>query len=394
MSNIFLTWYSDSDPLSDQTHHEHIKLAQAKFPIPPGFIITTNAYFSFLKENNLDHKIQQLLSTISIEHSDSLMQGEHHIKKLFDEAQLSDTFISDLTNFYQKLGKNEVILTLHEKESRGRKHAAITVISEYELLKEIKKLWAEMFTGNALWHRHHRDLNHLTTGAEIIIQRKITGDTRGTVITIDPVTHAKDKLVIKTNYPHSGDTYILSKKNLSIIDRTLLHKSNAPKLSHDEILKIAELAKKIENYLYFPQEIIWAIDNNELFVLKVKPITSLPQEQKKQIKKLPVTRGKGVTNMIGTGKIFIIKTTKDLQKIKPHDVIVVPNLEFKHLKRLKKPCAIIIETHTFPTQISIVLKQKGIPTITNVKEAKKHFHSGNVVTVNGKNGEIYFGGFL
>lgn len=397
MSSIFLRWFFDVDPKSDQTHHKLITLAQAKFPILPGFIITTEAYVSFLKENDLDRKIKQLLSTISMELPDSLMQGEKHIKKLFEQAELSDTFISELTRFYERIGKNEITLTIHEKELQGRKHKTIHVISEHQLLKEIKNIWAEMFASHALWHRHHNNLNHLQAGAEIIIQKEIKGETRGFAITIDPMSHEKDKLIIITSYPHSEDKYILSKKTLSIIDRKLSYQSNIPKLSHDDILKIAKAAKDIENYLYFPQEIEWMIDDNKLFILEVRPITSVPRQQttnKTKRKKLPIARGKGITDMIGTGRVFIIKTEKDLQKIRPHDVIIISNLETKHLKHLKKPRAIIIESNHFPTQISITLKQKGIPAVANIKHASRQLQKGFIVTVHGGKGEIYLGGIL
>ena len=84
MHDIF--WFADLDITQPNTFgyqaEKLAKLTQAKFPVIPGFVITTTAYFSFLKENNLDNKIKQLLSTIAIDRPDSLMQGENHIKKL------------------------------------------------------------------------------------------------------------------------------------------------------------------------------------------------------------------------------------------------------------------------------------------------------------------------
>src|SRR6185312_4960852 len=107
---------------------------------------------------------------------ESLMQAEFHIKQLFKRALLSDVLYDDLAYFYDQLG-DEVTLEIHETGKHGRKHAKKTVISEEGLISEVINLWSEMFTGKALWHRHQANVNHFTNRAEIIVRKKIQGDT-------------------------------------------------------------------------------------------------------------------------------------------------------------------------------------------------------------------------
>jgi len=398
MNNDMLLWFADVDLHSNGNVGKHAeqlaKLRREEFPVPPGFIITAEAYFNFLHENAIDVKIQQLLSTIAIERPESLMQAEHHIKKLFEEASLSEEFEEKLVDYYLQLGRDEITLTLYEKTSQGRKHVNLYADNENELIQQVKNAWTEMFTSNALWHRHHHNLPLLQTGAEIIVQEEIIGDITGTgtVVTIDPHTHEKDKIVIITHEPHTGDTYILSKKNLSIIDRLLKHTTNLPKLSHDEILAIAEMAKDIERLLYFPQEISWAIEGDELYILEVKPFNTLPKEQKEKKRKLSIARGLGITKTIGTGVVTIISSPEELRRINPHDVVIVPRIEAKHIPHLKKARGIILESYP-NNEIAILLQHQGIPAISNVKHVSKHFHNGNIITIHGEKGEIYLGGF-
>src|ERR1700722_3281767 len=315
-----ILWFADvdlteSNTFGNQTKHL-AKLTQAKFPVVPGFVITTDAYFSFLKENNLDNKIKQLLSTIAMDRSDSLMQAEFHIHKLFDQAHLADPFIERLLNFYNTIG-GDVTVSLFETGMQGRKHFSATAEDEAHLLEEVKKAWATMFAQNALWYRHHQKVPHLQTGAEIIIQAKIQGGKSGIVITIDPQSHEKEKIVILIHHPHGEDRYILSKKNLFILDRELKHTTDTNKLMHDEILALAELAKELEQFLYFPQEISWVIDENYLFLVDAKPISTLPKQKPTIKPKLPIARGKGLTTKIGTGVVTIIQSTMQLQHTRP-----------------------------------------------------------------------------
>src|ERR1700722_6435633 len=107
MHDNFVVWLDDFDldPVGAvQSTAKHIaKLKQAQFPVIPGFVITSYAYSTFLKENNLDRKLRQLLSTIAIERPESLMQFEHHSKKLFEQARLSKELQNRLLRCYYHL---------------------------------------------------------------------------------------------------------------------------------------------------------------------------------------------------------------------------------------------------------------------------------------------------
>jgi pyruvate, water dikinase len=394
--NDTLLWFADVDLNSAGIVGKHTeqlaKLTKVGFPVMPGFVITSQAFDDFLRENALDFKVHQLLSTVAIERPESLMQAEHHIKKLFEDAQLSEEFEEELIDYYLRLGRDEITLTLYEKSPQGRKHVRLDANDEDELLHMVKKAWMEMFTGNALWHRHHHGLELVGTGAEIIVQENILGDTTGTVITIDPKTHAKDKIILITHEPHAGDTYILSKKNLSILDRTLKHTTNLPKLSLNDIEIITAMARDLERFLYFPQEISWVIEDDELYILEVKPFGTLLKEPKETKRKLPIARGSGITKTIGTGVVTIIRVPEDLEKTKSHDIIVVSKIENKHIPHLKKARGVILDSHPHRETV-ILLQNLGIPAIGNVKHIEKHFRNGKVVTIHGEKGEIYLGGF-
>lgn len=398
MSNIPpLIWFSDFDLESEHhgAHSKHLaKLTQAKFPLVPGFLITSSAYFDFLKDNMLDHKIKQLLSTLSFERPESLMQGENHIKKIFEEAKLADTLQNELKYYYHKLGHTAVTLSLYATGPHGMKHVTLHAEDTDAFINQVKKAWAEMFTGNALWKRHHNHkLDHLKTGAEIVVQKVLKGDKTGIAITIEPINHEKDKIVILTSSPHEADFYLLSKKNLVILDRKLKHQTKTEKLSHEEILEVAKLAKKIEEYLYFPQEITWAIESGKIVIMDIKPVSTLPKHHTEKKRRLALARGKGTTTMIGSGFVYVIKSPADLQKSKPDDVVIVPLLKVSQVHHLKKVRGIVIEANP-GKDITVLLQKRGIPAIGNVKNATKHFQNGHLITIHGGKGEIYQGGFL
>lgn len=392
-----IIWLADIDTESEKIGKQakHLaQLTQAKFPLIPGFIITSTAYTDFLQRNNLEHTIKQLLSTVSFELADSLMQAEHHIKKLFLEAKLSPEFIKHLETFYEQLGTNIITLSLYETDHHGKKQISKNANSLQELTKYIQYAWAEMFAGHALWHRHQLHKDHFQIGAEIIVQKKINGDKKGVVITLDPLTHAKDKLTIITHHPHVDDRYVISKRNLTIVDRILKYQSTADKLTLDEIIVIGAMAKDVEKYLYFPQEITWAFDDKTVYIIDIKPFSALPKKYSEKKSKLPIARGKSTAAIIKTGPIKIIHSFADLQKINSHDVIVMKEITSKLIKQAKKAKAVII-TSAHPSKETVsILKHYGIPTIFLSNYSPTLFRNGHHITIHGEKGEIYEGGFV
>ena len=50
------------------------EMTKAGFPVPNGFIVTAKAYKDFIKQNDLQVKINHLLGTVDFNNQDSLSQ--------------------------------------------------------------------------------------------------------------------------------------------------------------------------------------------------------------------------------------------------------------------------------------------------------------------------------
>ena len=386
-----LIWLADVDTSTSEfgIHtRQHAELFQAKFPLATGFIITDEAYFKFLEETKLDQKVSQILSTIAIDRPDSLMQGVQHIQKLFQEAELSQIFSNELLTFYEDLGE-DVIIELYTTGPQEIKHATAKAKTEKAFLEKIKLAWATMFTAQALWQRHHQAIDHMTTGAIVIVKMRLPQHKSGKAMTVEMKTHAKDVITILTG---EQDQYHLSKRNLTILDRELKLKSTS-RLTHDEILAVAALAKKLEQHLYFPQEVTWAFADDQLYVVETKPMSTLSEEKTEAKRKLPIARGTRITPTIGTGLVKVIKLPSDLQAVTEEHIVILSAIKLKHFQKLKKAKGIITESGHPHTEIATILRKHGIPTIFNVKDATKQFKNGHIITIHGDKGEIYSGGF-
>ena len=58
------------------------EMTKAGFPVPPGFVVTVNAYLSFLKDNKLEAKIYPVLKSLNVNNSEELERTSKALQKL------------------------------------------------------------------------------------------------------------------------------------------------------------------------------------------------------------------------------------------------------------------------------------------------------------------------
>lgn len=391
----FLVWFADIDTHATSAIGKAGKqlgaLTQAGFPIMPGFVVTTNAYKHFLEKNKLPKKIQQLLTTVNYDRPESVHQVTQHVKKMVAETTLPEELQKDLQTFYKKVQNHTVIVHAHTTRPE-HKFAEQAVESFDELLEQVKSSWVQHFEPMIHHKRHIHGHDHIDAGVELIVQVHIKPDKKGKVHTVDPQEHTKNILTITHEHPHATDTYMLSKKSLMIMDRSLTHHANAEKLTHDELLTIANVGRDLELHLYFPQEITWGIIDDNVFLLHTKPLSTLPKSKPIPKKKIPHARGISLAKHITSGVVRVVLSESELNKATSHDIVIIHSVDKAHVKDLKRVRGVISETGKRHAEITTLLRQLGIPVMLGVKDATKHFKNGRIITINATKGEIYLGG--
>ncbi|MBI5073035.1 hypothetical protein HZA99_04410 [Candidatus Woesearchaeota archaeon] len=84
----------------------HCGFLAQKFPIPSAFIITAAAFSQFLKENNLDKKIQQFITHLNPANTAQLEQTETTIRNMILAAQIPEALEEEITDSYYSLNIN------------------------------------------------------------------------------------------------------------------------------------------------------------------------------------------------------------------------------------------------------------------------------------------------
>ncbi|HUD43981.1 MAG TPA: phosphoenolpyruvate synthase [Patescibacteria group bacterium] len=417
------------------------EMTQAGFPVPNGYIVSARAYFNFIHENNLATKIKHLLSTANFDHPDSLHQVSQHIKKLIIESDMNDKLIKEILSSYSKLSGlfGEALVAVRSSATAedlptasfaGQQETYLNVKGDATLIRKIKEGWASLFEPRAIFYRHEQKFDHFRVGIAIVVQKMIESEKSGIMFTVDPVTNDKSKVVIEAIFglgemivqgQVTPDHYEVNKSDLHISKKNIVHQSvylkkvgkenkevkltkeegSKQKISDKQIKELAELGKKLEHHYYFPQDSEWAINNNKIYIVQTRAITTFKTEKHaaenkaaENTHKKVILTGSPASPGIASGPVKIIHSPKEIDKILPGDVMVAPQTNPDFVPAMKKAIAIVTEKGGRTSHAAIVSRELGTPAVVGADKATEILKNGNVVTVNGSLGEVYEGAYI
>ncbi|HDD52889.1 MAG TPA: phosphoenolpyruvate synthase, partial [Thermosulfidibacter takaii] len=174
-------------------------------------------------------------------------------------------------------------------------------------------------------------------------------------------------------------------------------------LSDDESLKLANWAVLIEDHYSHragsprPMDVEWAKDGitNELFIVQARPETVHSQRRMdvmetyrlKKRGKVLVT-GKSVGDKIGTGKVRVISSVKEMHKFQPGEVLVTEMTDPDWEPIMKFASAIVTDKGGRTCHAAIVSREMGVPAVVGAGNATEVLMSGRNVTVSCAEGDV------
>ncbi len=456
----FVIWFEDLGkediPLVGGKNANLGEMIQAGIPVPPGFAVTAQAYEKYITETGIAEEIYKTIeeTTTNAEDPKQFEIASRQVRKLIDSTPISEEIQKTIRKAYDELSKQaneaEVFVAVRSSATAedlpgasfaGQQETYLNVRGEDELVNKTLKCWSSLFTPRAIFYRTEKGFRHEDVLISVGVQKMVDAKAAGVTFTINPVTGEEDEIVIEANWglgetvvsgEITPDHYVVDKKSLDIIDKkiakkTLEHiknpktgeteKANVPKerqekpcLTDEEIVKLAELAKGVEEYYGAPQDIEWAIDRNlsfpeSVFIVQSRPETvwspkkkaelevpepskpSAPSERKVVVK--GIAAGK---RDIGTGPAKIVLTPEDASKlVKKGDVLVVAMTNPDYVPFMKRASAIVTDKGGVTCHAAIVSRELGIPCIVGTENATKLMETGQEYTVDAKTGVVYEG---
>ncbi|MFA6238455.1 MAG: phosphoenolpyruvate synthase [Bacteriovorax sp.] len=276
--------------------------------VPP-FVTLPPHFFELFKETT---KINDYIEHIFLDQHLSLLEVSEKIRAKIVETPFKPTLLSQIEDIYKELNRPLISVRSSAHDEDSALHSFAGQLSSYlyisdfaHTLKSIKECWASAYSERSLHYRTINKLELKNIRVSVILQEMVDPDVSGVFFTCNPVNGNNGQIFINSVYGVGeglvsglldADTFVLTKADGAIIEKSIVEKSKklirdikkqeclevkvdttealAESLNAEHLKKLYSIAKNIELFYGRPQDVEWAIKNNELFILQSRPVTT------------------------------------------------------------------------------------------------------------------------
>lgn len=407
-------------------------------PVPNGFVVTAQAYEYVIQHNALAPVIQEIIRQTDVNNQKELEKASIKIQRLIYTADIPNELVKEIFELYSTLSKktkdplvavrsSATAEDLPDASFAGQQESYLDIKGEANVIQAVRHAWGSLWGARAIFYRATKGYDHFKVLLAIPIQLMIQSDVSGVVFSVNPVSRNKNQVVVEAvwglgDYMVQGvvnpDHYIVDKETLSIhsrqsVPQTIMevhqypsgvkkvsvpkNKINERKLTDEQVIEIAKLSIKVHQHYFFPQDSEFAIEDNKVFLVQTRPITTLDLQDKKKISPQQLSKlklllqGEPASFGIGFGRVVKISSAKEINKIKQGDVLVTEMTAPDFVPAMKRASAIVTDKGGQTSHAAIVSRELGIPAVVGAKIATKILKDDLIITVNGSTGVVYGG---
>ncbi len=298
-----------------------IKLIEIGVIVPPGFIINTKSFRKFLEESEHSDQLMKLLSkSFNLK---EILQHSIKIRDLILKSKIPKIIIDEIKVAFDKIKKkigSKISFAVRSSASiedskkfsfAGQAETYLYNNNIHEIIASLKNCWLSLFSPRSLLYflqMRKKGLNISLSDIymAVIVQQMVNSQISGVFFTTNVINNDSNQMLINSTWGLGNtiaddliipDTIIIKKNQFKIIKRIIGKKEKKsiknPKgsytilietdsksrtvcsINEKQLRQLHNLGLKIENAFNLPQDIEWAIENDKIYILQSRPITTL-----------------------------------------------------------------------------------------------------------------------
>lgn len=417
------------------------------FPIPPGFMVTAQAYQFFIHNAGIEGEIKAQLHRLNREDTAALDAASKTIRELIDNAPMPAALRTEIVEAYDILdvqkhdmhrakgGALDILRNSHEPpfvavrssattedladaSFAGQQDTFLGVKGADSLIQHIKQCFSSLFTARAIYYREKKGFDHMKAHLAVVVQKMINSQKSGVMFSKNPL---KDDgmivieavwglgegivsgMIVPDHYVVNPDLEIVEMKTAEkriamvrvssgTIESVKLTPERASQqvLSGYEIKRLAQYAQQLEEHYGKPQDIEFAIDD-EIYVVQSRPITTTARTDAREITGDVLLSGLGASPGIAAGTVRIIHDLGELSKVQSGDVLVTQMTNPDMVVSMQRAAAIVTDEGGITSHAAIISREMGIACVVGTRAATTTLKEGQIVTVDGYTGRVIAG---
>lgn len=244
-------------------------MTAAGLNVPPGFVISAEVL-----ERSVDaERLRQFTAA-----------GDHGAAEALVRA--AEPPRDEIEAAYERLGGGAVAVRssacAEDSEAAsfaGQQETYLNVSGAAEVCSRVVECWASFFSERALFYRSRKgSLDDLAMA--VVVQKMVEPEKSGVVFSVDPIQRRRDRMIVEAvvglgEQVVSGevtpDHYVVDRAGTVVRERLV----DGGVLVAEELCRLAELARALEEHFGAPQDVEWAIEGGEVYLLQSRPVTTL-----------------------------------------------------------------------------------------------------------------------
>ncbi len=291
------------------------RLSAAGFPVPPGFVVTAEAYESFADAHGLGALTEPLAGLSATTPLSEIREALVPVSERLQGAALDETARAAVSGAYAELEDRTTPQATFAVRSSGLNEdgagnsfaglyeSFINLRGDEAILAAVLDCYRCVWDERAAHYRTFRGIAHAGEAMAVVVMEVVPAKASGVAFTKNPVTGASDEVFINASWGLGEAVvsgYVTPDSFIVGIDGTLIEKAIAEKhewaalvpggteraptppellaaasLSDAQALAVAEAARAVEREYGSPVDIEFAYDDADRFyLLQARPITT------------------------------------------------------------------------------------------------------------------------
>lgn len=409
-------------------------------PVPRGFAITIKAGTLFLlRTPGLFKSVYFLLRSVDSDKPDSINAVSRQVEKLIREAavpkEVEDALLKAWDMAY---GENpQVVAALRSSaiaedgvQSFAGQYRSLLGVTRSDLISAFKEVVASLFSPRALTYRASHGYALDAMGMGLCCVEMVRARAAGVAFSRHPVDLRSNSIVINglwglgemvVDGSGTPDQWLVSRATGKITKATIAHKAvrlrlvrkgsgveselepvpdslqDVPCLSDDQVRRLADMAMELERHYQYPQDMEWAVDeDDQIVLLQTRPmgLDSMAEEKSAPIlgHLRPLLSGADVAARgVGCGPVVFVGDGEDITHFPEGAVMLMDHSSPSAMSAMRRASAIIAQTGSLTGHMASICREFGVPTLMNLPGVTGVLSEGQVITVDALTGRVFDG---
>ncbi|MGP8077564.1 MAG: phosphoenolpyruvate synthase [Thermoplasmata archaeon] len=414
------------------------ELVRQGLPVPPGIVVTTDAYSAFVEATDLKTLLPESLASIDPSAPETVEAAAHRIRSAFESTPFPEALRAEIAAAYEAFARHHAVrfsavrssATAEDLEGAsfaGLQETYLNIEGTENILVAIRKCWGSLFTARVLVYRQAKGFDHASVRLAVLVQKMVDATVSGVLFTRDPNT-GENHMIVEAGWglgeaivggEVTPDHYVIDGVTQKIVHKQISEQQvrivraegggnrreevpaaerSRQKLPDQRLLRLVSLARVIESNYRRPMDVEWCGDADSLYIVQARPVTTIltstvrgPTGPSPLGNEAPLVRGFGVSPGIAGGIARILRGASEMEKLKAGEVLVTTMTTPDMVPAMSRAAGIVTDEGGMTCHAAIVSRELGVPCVVGTREATRVIAEGSEITVDGKNGSVYPG---